>query len=181
MKVRNDGKGVIVLCILSLVALAFVPGCTVADGDGKNRESGEKTSYRHATVRINNSFGDVLAVDSEIADNDSTRARGLMFRERLEDGKGMLFVFGQQGNWGFYMKNMKIPLDIIYISSGSVQDKGKGPRVSKIRESFQPCRPKTACEVDYSGDAVLYALEVPAGWSKKNKIETGNLVYIDLA
>jgi hypothetical protein len=50
----------------------------------------------------------------EIADDDAERARGLMFRDRLDADAGMLFLFEQQGPQAFWMKNTRIPLDILY-------------------------------------------------------------------
>ena len=51
----------------------------------------------------------------EIADNDAERERGLMFRKELAPERGMLFIFQQQHEVAFWMKNTLIPLDIIYI------------------------------------------------------------------
>ncbi|HXV00024.1 MAG TPA: DUF192 domain-containing protein [Caulobacteraceae bacterium] len=55
----------------------------------------------------------------EIADNDETRERGLMFRRSLAADRGMLFDFKtvQPGGVSFWMKNTLIPLDILFITS----------------------------------------------------------------
>ena len=50
----------------------------------------------------------------EIADDDAERARGLMFRDRLEDGTGMLFIHEAEAPQAYWMKNTRIPLDILY-------------------------------------------------------------------
>src|SRR5690606_5996567 len=47
----------------------------------------------------------------EIAADDASRARGLMFRDSLEAGHGMLFIFEQEQPLAFWMKNTRIPLD----------------------------------------------------------------------
>ena len=51
----------------------------------------------------------------EIADTEEERRKGLMFREALCEECGMLFVFDHPQKYGFWMKNVKIPLDIVYI------------------------------------------------------------------
>ena len=53
--------------------------------------------------------------DIEIADSDEERTRGLMYRESLCSGCGMLFVYGEEGNYKFWMKNTLIPLDIVWL------------------------------------------------------------------
>lgn len=53
----------------------------------------------------------------EIADNDATRERGLMFRKSLAPDRGMLFDFHTPREVAFWMRNTLIPLDIIYIKA----------------------------------------------------------------
>ncbi|PPB81677.1 hypothetical protein LV82_00889 [Albidovulum inexpectatum] len=52
----------------------------------------------------------------EIADDESERARGLMHRESLPRGAGMLFVYDRPGPVAFWMKNTLIPLDMIFVA-----------------------------------------------------------------
>ncbi|WP_346882686.1 DUF192 domain-containing protein [uncultured Algibacter sp.] len=56
-----------------------------------------------------------IALDIEIADTDFDIQTGLMYRNSMENKQGMLFVFDDVSERFFYMKNTKIPLDIIYI------------------------------------------------------------------
>lgn len=58
----------------------------------------------------------------EIADTPETRAKGLSGRESLATDSGMLFVFNESKIYQFWMKGMKIPLDIIFINGGKVAD-----------------------------------------------------------
>lgn len=57
----------------------------------------------------------IKTLDIEIADDEYTTQTGLMYRTKLETNQGMLFVFPNMQMRSFYMKNTKIPLDIIYI------------------------------------------------------------------
>lgn len=54
------------------------------------------------------------------ATNDEARERGLSHRPSLERGTGMLFVFDTSGKYGFWMKDMQFPIDIIFIHDGVV-------------------------------------------------------------
>lgn len=64
----------------------------------------------------------VKTIQIEIADTPNERARGLMDRSKMEDGNGMLFIFDDDEvrPHTFYMKNTRIPLDIMYFSPDSV-------------------------------------------------------------
>ena len=57
----------------------------------------------------------LIQLDIEIAETAYETQTGLMYRNSMEDGQGMLFIFPDVAYHSFYMKNTKFPLDIIYI------------------------------------------------------------------
>jgi uncharacterized membrane protein (UPF0127 family) len=67
----------------------------------------------------------------EVASNDAQRMRGLMFRESLPDDQGMLFVFEQELPLSFWMKNTRIPLDMLYFDGQA--------RLVSIQRNVPPC------------------------------------------
>lgn len=67
------------------------------------------------TIKKANSDSIVKTLNVEIAENDYETQTGLMYRSKLETNHGMLFIFPDVQMRSFYMKNTKIPLDIIYI------------------------------------------------------------------
>jgi len=52
----------------------------------------------------------------ELAETNQEKKKGLMFRDELAENQGMLFIFNQEGKHSFWMKNTKIPLDIVFIN-----------------------------------------------------------------
>ncbi len=106
-----------------------------------------------------------ISVSVEVADNPVTRAKGLMGRNELGDGDGMLFVFDKQDIYPFWMLNTTIPLDAIYMdSNGTVVD---------ILQ-MQPCGINiTKCRVYTPTADAQYVLEVNQGFSFKHGIQIG--------
>src|SRR5437868_4387920 len=72
----------------------------------------------------------VHAFTVELVANDEERARGLMFRKELPEGRGMLFDFQREQNVEFWMKNTYVSLDIIFIRSNG--------RILRIAEGTTP-------------------------------------------
>lgn len=114
-------------------------------------------------------FPDKTWVIAEIADNPLTQAKGLMFREHLDEGEGMLFVFGSDAPRSFWMKNTLLPLDLMFIS--------KNLTIVGIKENFQPCDRDFDCP-RYTSKPAAYVLEVNAGFARKHGIKTGDRIKI---
>jgi len=95
----------------------------------------------------------------EIADSVEEREKGLMFRDSLCDDCGMFFIFESEGKHGFWMKNVLMPLDIIYINEEMV--------VVDVL-NVEPCG--DVCEVFYPKEEALYVLEVNKGNFDENLI-----------
>lgn len=101
----------------------------------------------------------------EIADTAPSRARGLMNRESLPEGRGMLFVYDKPGKLSFWMKNTKIPLSVGFF------DEEK--RLIQI-EDMDPPKTNTVPPRTYTSKApAQYALEVPQHWFQQHKIPYG--------
>lgn len=101
----------------------------------------------------------------EIADNDEERARGLMFRESMDESRGMLFIHDGQQPLAYWMKNTKIPLDILYFDSGK-------HLVSQQRD-VPPCSLGNRCPPYPSDAPALYVLELNAGEAAKLGLKEG--------
>ena len=106
-----------------------------------------------------------LPLEVEIPNTDATFRLGLMFRESLEENKGMLFIFEGVGQHSFHMKNTRIPLDIAFVKEdGTI-------------ESIKELTPYSSLPV-YSDGEVLFAIEANRGWFTENNVEVGDEIVL---
>ena len=105
-----------------------------------------------------------IPVEAEVADEIDERTIGLMGREELADGQGMLFVFREPQAMNFWMRDTLVPLSIAYINAAGV-----------IRE-IHDLQPLDETPARSAFRDLLYALEVPQGWFHKNKILPGDRI-----
>jgi len=101
----------------------------------------------------------------EIAETTAQRARGLMFRQELSENQGMFFVFSKPGNYGFWMKNMSMPIDIVWMD--------KDLKITHIEHSAPPCE-ADPCPVYNPGLSSQYVLEIKAGLVKELDMKAGD-------
>ncbi len=101
----------------------------------------------------------------EVADDDAERARGLMFRARLDADAGMLFIHDREEPQAYWMKNTRIPLDILYFDSAL--------RLVAQQRDVPPCSAGDACPPYPSFRPARYVLELNAGQAAKLKLEDG--------
>jgi uncharacterized protein len=106
-------------------------------------------------------------IEVEIADTKEKQRQGLMFRNEVSSNSGMLFLFENEGVHSFWMKNVDVSLDIIFLDS-----------------SFKVVHIANA--VLCSDECVLYeynskyVIEVKEGFARDNNINVGDYVRIDL-
>ena len=95
--------------LLLAAPVAFAAGAALAQNSGD-------IQFKRSALAIETG-GREIKFDIELALNDTERARGLMFREKLGPYDGMLFDFFQEAPVSFWMKNTVIPLDMIFIAA----------------------------------------------------------------
>ncbi|MDD5290181.1 MAG: DUF192 domain-containing protein [Patescibacteria group bacterium] len=116
------------------------------------------------TVRLG---GQEFAV--EIADTPAKWSQGLSGREDLAENSGMLFVYDDYNIRSFWMKEMRIPLDIVWIKDGLVA--GCAEKVPVLDEDGYISRILSPSEVNY-------VLEINSGLCEKYGIKAGTKVEI---
>ena len=89
-----------------------------------------------------------------------------MYRDRLADGHGMLFVFDDERDHTFWMKNTLIPLDMIFIGADQV--------IVGIHPNAVPLSTATVGV----GRPSRWVLEVPGGWSARRGVASGDRVEL---
>ena len=103
----------------------------------------------------------------DIADTPAEQEQGLSGRPPLAPDTGMIFIFDKPDNYGFWMKDMNFPLDIIWISSDL--------HIIHIEKNLTP---QTYPTVYYPNVPTQYVLEISAGQTDQNNIKIGDLVKI---
>jgi len=111
----------------------------------------------------------ILNISAEIADNESERRYGLMFRESLGEYSGMLFVFDREQPVSFWMRNTIIPLDMVFINESL--------DIVGIQHNAEPCK-ADPCTSYVSGVPVKYVLETNGGFCMQNGVKEGNKIEI---
>lgn len=109
------------------------------------------------------------AITAEIATTSEESELGLGQRDTLDEHAGMVFIMDPPRQAAFWMKGMRIPLDIIWVSKG---------KISGIERNVQP--PLTPDEypktIVLSPGTVAYVIEVNGGWSDRNFVKVGEQV-----
>ena len=100
-----------------------------------------------------------------IADTPASRELGLSGRTSLKSHEGMLFIFPEDGQYAFWMKDMRFSIDIVWISSaGEVLYIEKDVSPATYPHAFKPLM------------RARYVLELPANSSKEYTISPGNMM-----
>jgi len=116
-------------------------------------------SMQQTTIQIGG-----VPVTVDVATTTADREQGLSGRTSLPQGRGMLFIFSQEGLWGFWMKDMHFSIDILWIDASG--------RVVTVEQLVSPSTyPETTF---YPSSPARYVLEVPAGFAQLNGVEIGS-------
>ncbi|GGI58207.1 DUF192 domain-containing protein [Winogradskyella haliclonae] len=152
----------LLFCIY-IVAFSF----TACNNSKKNiSKSSEITFTKEGTLQLKKASNDsvIKTLDIEIADDEYQTQTGLMYRNSMKESQGMLFIFPNEISRSFYMKNTRIPLDIIYISADST--------IVSFQKNAKPFD-----ETSLPSNApAKYVLEINAGLSDAWNIEIGDKI-----
>ena len=160
--------------IAALTAVVMLAVLTACSDDGPSPAASATTSPPAPSPSPREGFAVVVfdtepgnvRLNVEVADTAEERRTGLMFRESLPENAGMLFVFEQDTQQGFWMKDTTIPLSIAFIdaASGTVIDiQDMQPLDLTLHSPPSPYR---------------YAVEANQGWFAQNGVAAGTMASI---
>lgn len=150
----------------------------ISFSDSHKKEVEEEIEEETNTLKEENyveifiSEGSPIKVNVEVADNDIKRASGLSKRKYLGDYDGMLFIFEEKTSRPFWMKDMLINLDILFLDESGF--------IVEIAPDNEICT-EYHCPQISSLHMYKYVLEVNAGFCKSNAVQVGQNVVFHLA
>ena len=103
-------------------------------------------------------------ITAELAVTETEIATGMMFRDKMAENEGMLFIFGRPHRTSFYMKNTYVPLSCAYITPEGA--------IAEIHD----LKPLDENPVPARTDQIQYVLEVRQGWFDRNGVRVGMIV-----
>ncbi len=141
------------LRLVAAAALAF--GCLASTA-----ASAQTPVRKFPTTQLN--IG-IHLIKAEVAQSEAEREQGLMFRDKMGDNEGMLFLFGQPAGVCMWMKNTLIPLSVAFMD-----EKGVIINIEEMKEQ--------TLDSHCAKRAAVYALEMNKGWFKQKNIKPGTKI-----
>lgn len=146
--------GLFALLIIIALGIKFIQDNPIGNPLAKN-----------ATAKIKNQ-----TFKLSVAKTAKDKEVGLSEKKSLPNDSGMIFPFGRDGYYSFWMKNMKFPIDIIFINDN---------KIVKIHHSVQPPKDTSDSLSLYSSDSPSdTVLEIKAGLSKKYGFKEGDKIEL---
>jgi uncharacterized membrane protein (UPF0127 family) len=162
--------------IIATTVLYFYPDISSTSTLGTSEDSvqhepimGEATptnasGYAEVKVTLNG-----IELIADLAATNEQRAQGLSVKDALAENEAMLFVFDTAQDHSFWMKNMKFPIDIIWLDSNRT--------IVHIEHNLQPCNLDVLCPTHKpDNNSAIYVLETVAGFAEKHDIVEGTRV-----
>jgi uncharacterized membrane protein (UPF0127 family) len=131
-------------------------------------ETSQSNSGQSLPISAQATIGD-QQIQLEVAQTPQQQATGLMFRSELSDGRGMLFEFEPARPVSFWMRNVLIPLDMVFLLDGEVQ---------AIAANVPPCTTAT-CPTYGPEGAVNQVIELRGGRAAELGLQVGDQITIE--
>jgi uncharacterized protein len=123
--------------------------------------------YLKAAVSVNG-----FKLIADLALTQDQQIKGLAIRNQLNESEGMLFVFQHPSRQSFWMKDMKFPIDIIWLDANR--------SVVHVVPNLEPCPIRGDCPGYLPDRDSLYVLETSAGFSERHNVRVGTQIHFHL-
>jgi uncharacterized protein len=135
----------------------------------QNNSKNKNLPYKTVITEINS-----RKYKMELANTNESRSKGLMFREKMDKDKGMLFIFERESIYPFWMKNTYIPLDMIWLN--------KNKEVVYIQKDVKPCKNslEAICKSIVPTAKAMYVIELNTGQTDELDLKIGNKINFEL-
>ncbi|HZC88191.1 MAG TPA: DUF192 domain-containing protein [Nitrososphaera sp.] len=166
-----------VVAAVSGMTLYFLPIISAQVDHVTEAQHDEPVAATNSSLSTNNGYQQVnvtvnhVKLVADIASNEEQMTKGLAVKDHLNENEAMLFVFTTPGNHGFWMKDMKFPIDIIWMNANKT--------VVHIEHSLNPCTP-ISCPIYQPNSDSLYVLETVAGFANRYNVTEGTTMEFDL-
>jgi uncharacterized protein len=138
--------------------------CVLLSGCGRDADS-EIRDYNTRPVTL----PDGTKITAEVMTKPADMQRGMMFRDTFPEGRGMLFIHGSPGTYPYWMYQVKLPLDIIWMDARG--------RIVEIAENVPPCTTAASQCPNYGGkETALVVLELPGGYGRRHGVAVGEVI-----
>ncbi|WP_319423407.1 DUF192 domain-containing protein [Pleurocapsa sp. FMAR1] len=154
---------------ISLVFLILLSGCSSLANTQKTIANASEEIQQGQMLPITAAAEMAgKTIQLEVAQTPEQQAIGLMYRESLADDRGMLFPFAQERLASFWMKNVSISLDMIFLN---------GNQIVSIAADVPPCKAEP-CPIYGPGALVNKVIELRGGRAKELGIKAGDKITI---
>ena len=133
----------------------------------KEMENAPKDRYLKSYITING-----FELTANLALTNEQKEKGLSVKDELKESEAMLFVFEESAQHSFWMKDMKFPIDIIWLDNDG--------KVVHIEQNLQPCVSVLICTSYSPNIDSQYVLETVAGFTQRHNISVGTNIDIEL-
>ena len=162
-KEKSNTKYIIISVVV--VVLAIFVWFSVADNSADTTQTAPKAETELPLGNVTflkPDTGKDITILVEIAEDEYSRAKGLMYRENIPENQGMLFIFEKDDYQSFWMKNTPTALDIIFINSDL--------EIVTIAKDTKPYNTRSIP----STKPAKYVVEVVSGFTDRNEIKEGD-------
>jgi uncharacterized membrane protein (UPF0127 family) len=113
-----------------------------------------------------------VELSAEIPTTQELMGKGLAVKNELKENESMLFVFDKPEKHSFWMKDMKFPIDIIWLDSNG--------KAVHIEENLEPCPLAPICPTYPPSADSQYVLETVAGFTQRHNVSVGTDIDFEL-